>query len=156
MIDVTVDGVHYQEMHVDGGAATQVFTYPPSLQLGNEAAKLGVVRAKTLYIVRNARLDPDWASVKRRTLSIAGRAIASLVHTQGLGDLYRIYVTTQRDQIDFNLAYIPSSFTTPHTKQFDTSYMRALYQTGYDLGAKGYSWSKTPPGYADSESEDTP
>jgi predicted acylesterase/phospholipase RssA len=156
MIDVTVDGVHYQEMHVDGGAATQVFTYPPSLRLADEAAKLGVTRTRTLYIIRNARLDPDWASVRRRTLSIAGRAIASLIHTQGLGDLYRIFVTTQRDQIDYNLAYIPSSFTTPRTKQFDTNYMRALYQTGYDLGAKGYSWAKTPPGYADSESEDTP
>jgi predicted acylesterase/phospholipase RssA len=156
MIDVTVDGVHYQEMHVDGGAATQVFTYPPSLQLANEVAKLGVVRARTLYIIRNARLDPDWASVRRRTLSIAGRAIASLIHSQGLGDLYRIYVTTQRDQIDYNLAYIPPSFTTPRTKQFDTNYMRALYQTGYDLGAKGYSWSKTPPGYTNSENDLSP
>jgi hypothetical protein len=25
--------------------------------------------------------------------------------------------------------------------------MRALYQTGYDLAAKGYPWSKVPPGY---------
>src|SRR5262249_719491 len=31
MIDVEVDGKHYQEMHVDGGASTQVFLYPPSL-----------------------------------------------------------------------------------------------------------------------------
>jgi hypothetical protein len=29
MIDVEVDGKHYQEMHVDGGAITQVFLYPP-------------------------------------------------------------------------------------------------------------------------------
>ena len=31
MIDVTVNGVAYQEMHVDGGAFAQVFLYPPSL-----------------------------------------------------------------------------------------------------------------------------
>jgi hypothetical protein len=29
MIDVTVDGRAYQEMHVDGGASRQVFLYPP-------------------------------------------------------------------------------------------------------------------------------
>ena len=29
MIDVNVDGKHYQEMHVDGGASAQVFVYPP-------------------------------------------------------------------------------------------------------------------------------
>jgi predicted acylesterase/phospholipase RssA len=31
LIDVEVDGKRYQEMHVDGGAMTQVFLYPPSL-----------------------------------------------------------------------------------------------------------------------------
>ena len=97
--------------------------------------------------VRNARLDPEWASVKRRTLTIAGRAIYSLMQTQGIGDLYRIYATTQRDHVGYNLASIPSSFNTPHKTQFDPEYMRSLYQTGYDLGAAGYPWRKTPPGY---------
>jgi hypothetical protein len=69
------------------------------------------------------------------------------MQTQGIGDLYRIYVTTQRDKVDFNLASIPASFDTPHTKQFDTTYMRALYKVGYDMGAAGYPWRKTPPGY---------
>lgn len=155
MIDVTVDGVHYQEMHVDGGAMTQVFIYPPSLKLTEESSKVGFDRERTVYIIRNARLDPDWANVRRRTLSIAGRAIASLIHTQGLGDLYRIYATTQRDGINYRLAFIPSTFTTPHTKQFDTTYMRELYQTGYDMGAAGYPWARSPPGYAEADSAAT-
>ena len=33
MIDVDVNGKHYQEMQVDGGASRQVFAYPPKLQL---------------------------------------------------------------------------------------------------------------------------
>jgi hypothetical protein len=148
MIDVTIDGVHYQEMHVDGGAITQVFAYPPSINLGQLAAQEGVeARSRTLYVIRNARLDPDWAEVKRRTLPIAGRAISSLMQTQGVGDLYRIYVTCHRDGVDYNLAFVPQTFTTPHKEQFDTAYMRSLYQTGYDLAVKGYPWSKTPPGY---------
>jgi len=147
MIDVTVDGKHYQEMHVDGGAMAQVFLYPPSLNLGQVSAAEGIDRRRTLYLIRNSRIDPDWASVNRRTLSIAGRAISSLMQTQGIGDLYRIYVVTQRDKIDYNLAYIPATFVTPHTKQFDTAYMRSLYATGYDMAAAGYTWSKTPPGY---------
>jgi hypothetical protein len=57
----------------------------------------------TLSGIRNARLDPDWAEVERRTLSIAGRAINSLIQSQGVGDLYKIYAETQRDGIDFNL-----------------------------------------------------
>jgi hypothetical protein len=147
MIDVDVDGRHYQEMHVDGGAMTQVFLYPPSVNIAEESAAQGVERARVAYIIRNARLDPDWANVRRRTLPIAGRAITSLMQTQGIGDLFRIFVTTQRDKVDFNLAYIPSSFTEPRPAPFDPGYMRALYQKGFDLAAGGYPWAKSPPGF---------
>ena len=45
-------------------------------------------------------------------MTIAMRAIDSLTRTQGIGDLYRIYATTQRDGIDFNLTFIPPTFNT--------------------------------------------
>jgi predicted acylesterase/phospholipase RssA len=149
MIDVEVDGQRYQEMHVDGGATAQVFVYPPALDLKAGARKLGIQqRERRAYIVRNSRLDPEWAQVDRRTMTIAGRAISSLIHTQGVGDLYRIYLTTQRDRVDFNLAYIPDSFKAPRKEDFDTQYMGKLYAVGYDMAAMGYPWQKTPPGFA--------
>jgi predicted acylesterase/phospholipase RssA len=147
MIDVDVDGKHYQEMHVDGGTMAQVFAYPAAVSAARMAAETGMTRERTLYVIRNARLDPDWAQVDRSTMSIAGRAVASLIHTQGIGDLYRIYATSQRDDVDFNLAFIPSSFDAPHPEEFDNAYMRALYDVGYDMAVKGYPWQKTPPGF---------
>ncbi|MGZ5055455.1 MAG: patatin-like phospholipase family protein [Methylobacter sp.] len=146
MIDVEANGQRYQEMHVDGGATAQVFLYPPALKVAQISKQHGVVRERRLYIIRNARLDPEWAEVERRTLSIANRAITSLIQNQGIGDLYKIYAETQRDGIDFNLAYIPRSFDFPHKEDFDTDYMRKLFQTGYDLTVRGYPWEKTPPG----------
>jgi predicted acylesterase/phospholipase RssA len=148
MIDVVADGVRHQEMHVDGGTVAQVFLYPPAFNLGAMSAGSDAQRKRTLYIIRNARLDPDWASVERRTISVATRAIASLTQTQGVGDLYRIYLTAQRDGLDYNLAYIPPSFTVPHREEFDTAYMRQLYATGQSLAGSGYKWSKYPPGYS--------
>jgi predicted acylesterase/phospholipase RssA len=142
MIDVNVGGTRYQEMHVDGGTMAQVFLYPPSLSLGNSPQ-----RKRVLYIIRNARLDADWASVERRTLSIATRAIASLTRTQGIGDLYRIYATSQRDGLDFNLTYIPKTFDTPHTAEFDTAYMRSLFDVGLQAGKDARHWEKYPPGF---------
>jgi hypothetical protein len=124
MIDVEVDGRTYQEMHVDGGASAQVFVYPPSLQLQTEARRHGITRVRRLYVIRNARLNPDWEEIQRSTLSIAGRAISSLIQTQGVGDLYRIYVAASRDDIDFNLAYIPETFTMELKQPFDQGYMR--------------------------------
>jgi hypothetical protein len=146
MVDVEANGKRYQEMHVDGGAMAQVFLYPPSLKVADESKRAGIRRERKLYIIRNARLDPDWAEVERRTFSIASRAISSLIQTQGIGDLYKIYAETQRDGIDFNLAYIPKTFYAPHKEDFDTDYMRKLFQTGYDLAARGYRWEKAPPG----------
>ena len=147
MIDVEVDGKHYQEMHVDGGASSQVFVYPPQLKLAEISEQAGIVRERRAFIIRNSRLDPDWADTKRLTLSIAQRAVSSLIQNQGVGDLYRIYTTTQRDGVDYNLAFIPSSFSVPLTKPFDQHYMNELYQVGYNLGRSGYAWAKTPPGY---------
>jgi hypothetical protein len=147
MIDVTADGKRYQEMHVDGGTSAQVFIYPPTLHLGELTREAGAERRRTLYIIRNARLDPDWASVDRRTLTIAQRSVTSLIHSQGNGDLSRIYLITQRDGVDYNLAFIPREFTVPHRTQFDRSYMRALFEYGRRMGAAGYPWQKHPPGY---------
>ncbi|HEX4573042.1 MAG TPA: patatin-like phospholipase family protein [Dongiaceae bacterium] len=143
MIDVDVDGKPYQEMHVDGGASAQVFVYPPGLNLSTS----GIVRKRTLYVIRNARLDPDWAKVDRSTMTIAARAISSLIQTQGMGDLYRIYAIAQRDGLDFNLAYIPKSFTRTLKEPFETAYMKDLYEVGYDMAVKGYPWVKAPPGF---------
>jgi hypothetical protein len=63
-----------------------------------------MVRRGRVYVIRNAALAPTWAPVERRTIDIAARAIDSLITTQGFGDLYRIYATTQQDNLDFNLA----------------------------------------------------
>jgi predicted acylesterase/phospholipase RssA len=147
MIDVEADGRRYQEMHVDGGTMTQVFVYPPALSAERMAAATGITRERTLYLIRNARLDPDWAQVERKTMSIAGRAVGSLIHTQGIGDLYRIYATAERDGVDYNLAFIPSSFNAPHKEEFDNAYMRQLYDVGYDMALKGVPWLKTPPAF---------
>ncbi|MEO8301999.1 MAG: patatin-like phospholipase family protein [Rhizomicrobium sp.] len=147
MIDVSVNGKQYQEMHVDGGASAQVFVYPPQLKVAEISEQAGITRQRRAFIIRNARLDPDWADTKRKVLSIAGRAVSSLIQNQGVGDLYRIYTTTQRDGVDFNLAFIPQTFNVVSPQPFDRHYMNALFKVGLDLGRSGYAWAKTPPGY---------
>jgi predicted acylesterase/phospholipase RssA len=146
MIDVEAGGQRFQEMHVDGGAMAQVFVYPPSYR-GDEKIRKSR-KKKTLYIIRNARLDPNWAAVERRTLNILGRAISSLIQTQGIGDLYQIYLIAQRDGLDYNLAYIGDDFTVKKKGQFEMNYMRKLYGYAYQLAEKGYPWEKYPPGFA--------
>lgn len=147
MIDVTVDGQTYQEMHVDGGTIAQVFIYPPSINVEEAAQKFGVQRERELYIIRNARLDPEWATVERYIFDIAGRAISTLIQNQGIGDLYQIFLTAERDNIDYNLAFIPSTFDAVHKEEFDTEFMNKLFDLGFAMAKAGYPWEKFPPGY---------
>ena len=148
MFDVTVDGQTHQEMHVDGGVAAQVFIYPPGLDVADLSQELELVRERRLYIIRNSRLDPDWATVDRRTLNIAARAVSTLIHYQGASNLYFLYLISLRDGLEYNLAYIGRDFDAVYTKDFDPTYMRQLFDYGYQLARQGYPWHKTPPGYA--------
>jgi predicted acylesterase/phospholipase RssA len=150
MIGVTIDGKDYQEMHVDGGAVAQAFLYPVSFNLRAKIKELKIKNAKPVaYIIRNARLYRPEENVERQTLKIAQQAISTMTASSGVNDLYRMYLTTKRDGVAFNLAYIDEDFQLPYKGPFDKTYMNALYDHGYKAGLAGYKWHKTPPGYAE-------
>lgn len=146
MLDVTVGGKRYEEMHVDGGAMAQVFLYPPSVRL-KTVDRMRPNHNDVAYIIRNGRLFRPESSVERQTLAIAGQAISTMTAANGVNDLYRIYLTTQRDGVAYNLAYLEDEFDTPYTGPFDKTYMNTLFEFGYRKGSAGYKWHKLPPGY---------
>jgi predicted acylesterase/phospholipase RssA len=149
MLDVTVDGKRYEEMHVDGGTVAQSFLYPPQINLKAEMERYGIARKKAAYIIRNGRLYRPEESVKRNSLAIAGKALSTMTAAGGVNDTYRIYLTTKRDEVDFNLAFIGEDFTTPYKGPFDKAYMNTLFDYGFDKGKAGYIWAKAPPGYTE-------
>lgn len=126
--EVEANGRHYDELHVDGGAVSQVFLYPAAIDWARVLEKLESPAKPKVYVIRNSRLDPRGTTVNRKLFAIAGRTISSLIRTQGVGDLYRIYAQSQRDSLEFNLAFIPES--------------RA-----------GYPWGNSPPGFESREED---
>ncbi|MGH7072105.1 MAG: patatin-like phospholipase family protein [Acetobacteraceae bacterium] len=153
MIDVDANGRHYQEMQVDGGAVAQAFLYPVGFQLQREAAAVGIKRQRTVYVIRNGRLDADWASTNRHLLSITGRAIATMIHYSGVNDVLRIYATARRDRLNFRLAYIGTDFPDEPHPLFDTAYMRSLFDYAYRKAVRGYPWRTAPPNLEGSPGE---
>ncbi len=145
LIEVEAGGHQYDELHVDGGATAQVFLYPIGLDYDQVLERLAVPGRPEVYIIRNSRLDPHYQQVKNRLVPIARRSLASLIRTQGIGDLYRIYVQACRDGLDFNLAYIPADFNEPSDGEFDPEYMKKLYDMAFEQAKAGYSWAKMPP-----------
>ena len=147
-LDVEAKGKRYDEMHVDGGATTQVFFYGFMLDLAAAKREAGETtrRPIRLYVVRNAQIKPQWQTVEPRLLPIASRSISDLLFTQGVGDLYRIYTIATRDGIEYKLATIPSDYESKATEAFDPAEMTRLFETGFTRAKNGYPWQSLPPG----------
>lgn len=150
--DFNADGTHYDEIHVDGGATSQVFLYPTSVDWRVVLRRLEVPGTPQAYIIRNSPLQAssnvlDPAGI----MEIAQKSVSSLIRTQGIGDLYTIYYALQRDRLDYNLAYVPPSFELEPEEPFDKTYMRALFDIGYQMARDGYPWEHAPPGAQDTE-----
>jgi hypothetical protein len=146
LLEVEANGRMYDEMHVDGGVTSQVFFYPVGLDWELLLDRLNVPGQPNLYVIRNARIAPMHESVERRIPAIGFRTIRSLLRTQGLGDLYRIYLASERDGLEYHGASIPDDFTETPTEFFDLVYMQKLFELGYELARGGYPWSEQPPG----------
>ena len=122
-----------------------MFFYPVGVDYEEVLAKLKVPGRPKVYIIRNSRLDPMYEQVENKLFPIAGRSLDSLIRTQGIGDLYRIYLQTCRDGLEFHLAYIPPDFTMKSDGAFDRAYMQALFDLAYERSKAGYPWKKMPP-----------
>ncbi|MGI9344438.1 MAG: patatin-like phospholipase family protein, partial [Gammaproteobacteria bacterium] len=145
LIEVESGGNVYDEMHADGGVSRQSFLFNLS-DAEDTFEVLNIVGQGRAYLIRNSKVEIPWQTVNRDMFSIAGRAASSLVHTQGMGDLYREYLGALRFDFDFNLAYIPSTFDAEPEELFDRNYMRKLYGLAYEMSIDGYPWQKIPPG----------
>jgi hypothetical protein len=147
LFDVEVDGRKYQELHVDGGAVAQAFLYPPAVGAQRQAN----IRARRpvpplrAWMIRNARIDANWASTNRRTLSIAQRAVSTMTAASGYNDAVRIWLNAQRDGVEFRMAYIGSDFGVVYDQPFDQTYMTPLFNYGFERARAGYPWSRQPP-----------
>ena len=145
MIDVDVAGQRFQEMHVDGGAAMQVFLYPARFRPRSLAGRAGLQRETTAWVIRNGRVDVAITDPPGGIFSIARRSAQTLLHFSSINDLDRIYLSTYRDRIGFRLQSIGQDFDTPRPRFFDNGYMRALFAYGEARGRDLTSWVTAPP-----------
>jgi predicted acylesterase/phospholipase RssA len=144
--DAEAGGRRFQEMHVDGGVTAQVFSVPLAGALAATTTPIGAGRKRTLYVIVNNRMEPQFEPAKRGLLSIAGRSVSTLIKVHGAGGARDIYHLARSVGADFRLAYIDRGFADIAPAPFDKTYMNKLFQYGYELGRRGYPWKERPPG----------
>lgn len=144
LINVEANGKKFAEMHVDGGVGGQFFVAPAALMAAAADYRLPATR---LDIVVDSGLQPDFEIVQRSTEAILAQSVGMAVNVDTRLMLDRAYIVAKRSGVDFNVASIPPGFSAPSRGTFDPDYMKALFQTGYDLGKSATPFSTVPPPY---------
>lgn len=144
LIDVQAGPSAFQELHVDGSVVTPVFTLPQSLLV--QEGRLRKAGKADIYVVINGRLEPEFDVTRNNTLAIVERSFTTASRARSRATLTATYAFAKTNGIGFNLTYIDE--TAPNTstaRGFDTGYMRALYNAGYEKGRTGRFWEHSVP-----------
>ena len=140
LIEVEADGQRYDELHVDGGVTAQLFLGYAGMDWRRISERLNVQGRTTVYAIRNSKLHPPWQSVPRRLPAVASRSVSTLIKSQAVGDLAKLYVVARENDFDYQVAYIPDSFELESKEAFDRDYMRELFEFGYELSRQDRAW----------------
>jgi hypothetical protein len=142
----TPDGRIYDEMHVDGGATSQVVMVSPQVPIAALTRQhLGRNINRSLWVIVNNRILTEFEPVRPRIAPIGGAAVSSLIRGSGVGDAYKLYLISERDEIAYRVAWIPSHVPCRSNEDFDPVYMRCLFDFGGEELRRGGLWSELPP-----------
>ena len=151
LIQVTIDGKSYDELHVDGGVFTQAFFIGNAIDLKKtvhdahpEWKKDAMQR---LYVIRNGRIDAQTRVTNRSLGSISGNSISTMLKMSGINDLYRLYVGQLTGELEFYYVAFPLGYVPASAEEFNKQEMNQEYDLGYKLGSEGVPWQRLPPGY---------
>ena len=143
MIDAEGQGRKFQEMHVDGGVTAPVLTLPDALLF--QGSRLPGSARMDIYILVNKKIERNFELVSNSTIDVASRSLSAITQSQTRSIIFSTYDFAKRNRLGFHLSYIARDYPAPPSEGFDTGYMRALYQYGYEKASSGQAWTSTLP-----------
>ncbi|MGY4504897.1 putative patatin/cPLA2 family phospholipase [Bradyrhizobium sp. GM24.11] len=142
LIEAEGQGRRFQEMHVDGGVTAPVLTLPEALLF---QGRLPGNAKMDIYILVNKKIERNFELVANSTIDVASRSLSSITQSQTRSIIFSTYDFAQRNHLGFHLSYIERDYPAPPSEGFDTGYMQALYQYGYEKAAGGQAWTSRMP-----------
>ncbi|WP_254701492.1 patatin-like phospholipase family protein [Neorhizobium galegae] len=138
----------FEEMHSDGGSASQILTIPEGWMANSDKVEWPKGVKLNMYIIINNALMPEFSTTTNNTFTVVARANSSLIKAQTRSALVATYVYAQKNGIRFRVASIDTQVAYSMTDPFNTNYMRAVYSLGYAEMENGSLW-KDRPSFAD-------
>ena len=139
------DGRMYDELHVDGGVTAELVFIPPESQILHiEDMFFPKRRQRTLYVIENGKLGPEYNAIDLKILPLALRAVQTMVKYQVIDNLLALALITKTNNGRFFFNAIPPTFTVRPRSHFDREYARQLFAVGREVGLAG-KWFSSPP-----------
>jgi hypothetical protein len=144
---VEAGGRRYDEMHVDGGVGARVFFSGGVFSFA--AARAGVGRGagrEEIYIIHTGQLLSSPRATPRSLRGIGLRTFETASKSAVIGDLFRIYAVTLREQAGYNWITIPEDVELWGSELFDPVKMGELFLLGRQSAQAASPWFTDPPG----------
>jgi predicted acylesterase/phospholipase RssA len=145
--NVTIDGVPYEELHVDGVISRGMFFRPPYFPPDQtEVVGPTVLAGSNLFALVAGKYYADPEGVKQRTFNVAGASVSNLMYQASRGDLYRFFNYSTLCGMDYFSTAIPADLkTTNSSTNFDKCEMTKMFNAGYATGQRGAFSPTTKP-----------
>jgi predicted acylesterase/phospholipase RssA len=144
MIKVTAGNNSFQEMHSDGGAASQILTIPDAVLAEGGSRPVKKRNSINLYVLVNNALMPEFSTTQDSTLPVMARAYSMLIKSQTRSALLALYQYALRRQISFHVAAIDKHFAYNMSDPFNPNYMRSVFELGHAEMMSGTLWKPKP------------
>jgi Patatin-like phospholipase len=148
-IEVEAHGHRFKEMHVDGGATSQVFVLPDVILARGMDAASPRRPSSRIWVIVNNHVTPKFEVVEAGLLPTVSRSFSTLIKSSSKQTLFSVAEIVGHER--FNLTYIDEPFENwlaahPDVKPgFNTPYMQALYSYGYEKARSGHCWTHEVP-----------
>jgi predicted acylesterase/phospholipase RssA len=144
MIKAESGGRHFEEIHSDGGSASQILMMPQALLTSSSRPLLTKGRSVNFYVIVNNALMPEFSTTADRTLPVIMRAYSIFIKSQTQSALTALYNYSRMTGARFRVASIDARVPYSTFDPFNTNYMRAVYNLGYAEFAAGTLWKDKP------------
>jgi hypothetical protein len=133
------DGKHdYDEMHVDGGVTTSVFTLP--LIAGIQSYDLPQLRGAHLYMIVNGQLARTPQTTPFNTIDVLSNSFAAEMTYKTRGAIVENIAAAKRLGMTFRMTEIPVDYPQENFIDFDQQHMQALFDYAAVCAAQGLLW----------------
>ena len=139
LIHVEKDGVHYDEMHVDGNASASLFVAPAAAYFA--VLDQSALEGSQLYVLINGTIIGAPSTTPFKLGPIVGRSFDAAMKHLSRGQIIAVNQFADKYHMSVRSTYLPFDYPPYNSADFHASAMRVLFNYGKRCAEQGRLWT---------------